>query len=1124
MKRNATIHGVQWLQEEAEDEITGELQANNASSCKRQNQLEVGISRGSMATTSNTVPYVSGRPHSYVQHDNVRNREKITAIIMQTAEKKELCWNFDLLKLLTEYHAMLFPEVNFSEAAMLVDRSAQIYGRKVDYMGDIILHMNHDQKAREQEAAAKANHVDAELEVPNKSTSRKRVGHFNPQSLSDCFADLEFTCNDKKLLQLSALVKPVQPVDVDRRTKVLQMQDFCAELRSNPNRQRRQEILNRLRDDACIAPIMSSHGVARKNQIWDLESGETIGTRYDYQVHLNYIDGRTGSLIAEHDLKRFFQRCDVIDFLQEQQELEHERCSRTGKPAPVDMLAMQERELKLYMPPEYLKNRYRINVNDTSDFDNALIQARVTNYNSDPILSLIDHDARARKTDENGPLELPDAGICSTYSRDMSGKDSSTHYDSGYCNDSVESSEEPSFENVLSSSKAHDISAGVEELTNNVSHDSLEVSNEVESKNPLEAELLALEKSTLSEECSNSKSAFLTSRLSVDEGIGVDRDSPSRSGPSQEEDKFTKLSVIFNRGSVFPLAPMPSSPIKLRLNIFGVPEKMVRKSVRFALPSEYRKLKNAIHKRSKDPEKDICTLVVYNLECALASEHERSTTPDLEDFLGFEDEINELAPTGKSKKTKNSTPSAESSPAKQKRPSSPVAYFTGFDDEDIEVTRTEVAERLKVLPKEPKNLSSPRHAKGGTSSQPVTPTRTLSCDSGISDTVESGGKDTNSDSACSLTAIDEDSDAYDGDAQQEAVVTMGNQQPKKEHTDASNARIQQSMNEAKERFDKVSQWHRKLKPILLESEKRNHFDIHAYGTQIIDTFDRNAPLGVEAITLEKVLHNQPPHSTARFFLSMLMLANTNNVHIYNINQDPLRLSSTAEIELRLLSRKRHHKEMEALGELLPGDATSANCDRATQKRLHRKRKIMLDVQSFQQPEEERRKPTEARTNPSSQLDRIDLDAPVDASYLDNVQRMYVNLNSNESVRKRMAFRRGMRNCAYGLMEEAKNPPTQPKQQVQQSQLTICSQKGVDMNGISQQSAMPTASTSGNSKTRNDVPATPHVFDSEEDVLSVNLLTNHATLVPARDPDTTCAKSVFSLAESGYESMLSGGDI
>ncbi|XP_052898477.1 uncharacterized protein LOC128305181 [Anopheles moucheti] len=1056
-----------------------------------------------------------------VSKGNVVKGEEIAPMLMQVAEKTERCWNFDLQPYLTLYQTTRLGNVNFPEAAMLVSCAAQIWGRKVDYFSDFVLHMNDDQKAREKKSQEEEQSKTGEQgESSNKTPGRKRAGRFNPQSLSDCFGDLEFSCNDKKLLKLESLVQVVPTITVDSRSKIQQMQELCTELRTNPTRQRRQEILNRLRDDASIAPIMSSNGSARKNQIADLESGEAIGTRYDYQIHLNYIDGRTGSLIAEHDLKRFFQWCDVIDFLDEQHETERARCTSQGMPAPSERLWQAERGIKLFMPPEYLNNRYRIKVNDTSDFDNALIQARVTNYSSDPILSLMDHSLRAEQIANETA-----AGYDTTVQA------SGTQDDSDIGNNETIEEEGHAFSSngVLSSTRMDD--SGLEcSVANTTETSVLSQHSQQQTSHESSTESIQLEDSMMKETAHNTKHLTAASRLSVDEGIGVDCESSTPRTTLvnlTEENIIRPKTVMFTQGIVFPRPPDVSRSGKLVQNMFGIPEDLVLKNVPFTLTMEYRKLKtDFVKRRELERANELSYVKLQSLKPTADSKLRPSTPDQEEDFLGFDDEI-DLKPVKmvNARKTKSNPPSSESSPVKQRRTSTPGEQgFEGFDEEEILATRKVVAELVERLPDKLQPASSPSKRTNG--SLHGTPTRTLSCDSGISDTIERTGRQPCAEPMENslLEAIEENAENNDCDialneaAHSEALSDQA--QPSQQHTDACNARIEEKMNEAKERFDKVSQWHRNLKPILMESEKRTHFDIHAYGTEIIDTFDPTVPIGGESITLERVLQNKPPHSTARFFLSVLMLANTNNLEISNRNRDPHRLSATSEIELRLLSRKRHHKELEALGELLPMPSTQ-DCDvgaeRSRENGQNRKRKH-LQQQSEQSEHVVQQHGETSRKDPSSRVGALDeLDGCDDsASFFDNVQEVYAQLNDERSQHKRKAFRRGMRNCAYGLTD------SRVSSQVDGTPPIVAQSVTTDGGNIaSSNNGCQTAPS--DIVQRNDVCPSPIMMDAGEDLLSVDLLTNQATLVPVAINPVTYARSVFSLAESGYESMISLGN-
>ena len=61
-----------------------------------------------------------------------------------------------------------------------------------------------------------------------------------------------------------------------------------------------------------------------------------------------------------------------------------------------------------------------------------------------------------------------------------------------------------------------------------------------------------------------------------------------------------------------------------------------------------------------------------------------------------------------------------------------------------------------------------------------------------------------------------------------------------------------------------------IQPRLQEAETRRDFDIHLYGTRILDKFGAEAPLGSQA-TFAHVIDNEPKFEVARYFLAALQL-------------------------------------------------------------------------------------------------------------------------------------------------------------------------------------------------------------------------------------------------------------
>lgn len=66
---------------------------------------------------------------------------------------------------------------------------------------------------------------------------------------------------------------------------------------------------------------------------------------------------------------------------------------------------------------------------------------------------------------------------------------------------------------------------------------------------------------------------------------------------------------------------------------------------------------------------------------------------------------------------------------------------------------------------------------------------------------------------------------------------------------------------------RVHQWHDNLRPILEEEEKRTEFDIHEYGTRLLNCFES---IG-EQKTFKELIGGLPQEEVSRYFLSILMM-------------------------------------------------------------------------------------------------------------------------------------------------------------------------------------------------------------------------------------------------------------
>lgn len=102
----------------------------------------------------------------------------------------------------------------------------------------------------------------------------------------------------------------------------------------------------------------------------------------------------------------------------------------------------------------------------------------------------------------------------------------------------------------------------------------------------------------------------------------------------------------------------------------------------------------------------------------------------------------------------------------------------------------------------------------------------------------------------------------------------------------------------------VGTWHAKVEEAIADSEKNSIFDVHAYGSKVIEKF---GGLG-ETKSFTDIVVGQSRKEISRYLLSSLMLANTYNVELSKT--DPNELSKDC-LMLKLISTVRHHEELDA---------------------------------------------------------------------------------------------------------------------------------------------------------------------------------------------------------------------
>ncbi|XP_074659993.1 condensin-2 complex subunit H2-like [Tubulanus polymorphus] len=114
----------------------------------------------------------------------------------------------------------------------------------------------------------------------------------------------------------------------------------------------------------------------------------------------------------------------------------------------------------------------------------------------------------------------------------------------------------------------------------------------------------------------------------------------------------------------------------------------------------------------------------------------------------------------------------------------------------------------------------------------------------------------------------------------------------------------QKFAELTELSKRVGEWEDKVVPKLEEEETRPAFDIHSYGSAVLESF----PTKSRSVSFNDIAKTQTPHEVCRLFAATLQLANNYNLQISTDENSSE--SGMDSVSLKLLSLKRHHEELE----------------------------------------------------------------------------------------------------------------------------------------------------------------------------------------------------------------------
>lgn len=114
--------------------------------------------------------------------------------------------------------------------------------------------------------------------------------------------------------------------------------------------------------------------------------------------------------------------------------------------------------------------------------------------------------------------------------------------------------------------------------------------------------------------------------------------------------------------------------------------------------------------------------------------------------------------------------------------------------------------------------------------------------------------------------------------------------------------ILRKLREDQESQKRIKEWKTFISNKLNQLEQHSDFDIHAYGTKIIDSFEAQ-----EDKKFRDIVGGKTPGEVSRYFLATLQLANTYNVEILQPSEGKL---ASDTLKLKLLSKERYHESLE----------------------------------------------------------------------------------------------------------------------------------------------------------------------------------------------------------------------
>ncbi|XP_031626866.1 protein PFC0760c [Contarinia nasturtii] len=946
-------------------------------------------------------------------------RSQIMQKFASVAEHPEQCYDFDLQRNLTTFFESQQNDVNFSEAAFLIFDAARIYGRKVDYVEQILLDFNQRSAMNVSKAMAENEN---EKNGENAEKSGKKDKKAEEQREKREREKERALKRAKRMIKVTSKVefkpKPFEIASSDQISLNLHEQRSELECEEEFDQLRMKNVFPRIN---VLQSNLQSNNTFYDNLGIEENDCENLDSLRDFRIFMDTID------------EPIFTRPMNGNVVDPKYEQEYKR----------SMERANQKHSNIYLSADYIKENYGITLKDNSDYLNMLkyneeverlnlrkltieqlSKLKVGTYLNNILHGnkqdgkIAEHDSGIDVDDDmdceppvgpefdgentNGFDELStlrdDQNILMT---DLSTNDTSKEDDSVLdisaipCDDitmtdmtsqslnttnditteqSINSTNEPVSDQSLNTtidpaSDQSTINATADQSLNTTNDSGLEKSADVANQS---AETLKEH-----ERCNSL-------RQSLDDGIGASEcnspcnldsfegfNSTDLNGCS-EIDQLNGILNTVNETTLNLDQTLEKSKVPvLDTNIFKLPENLLRRNKIFMLTDEF-ELWMAARKRKYGvlkPEPPSCGKLIKLSNGVLIRCDPDS---DTEEFLGFDEQNNFRTAPGivvvesNPAAIANRSCSSDSGISPEKTPNAGDDQSQSNLNGTDEVNDSGVAELSSLIDASQnvctdsiQNDSAENAVNETTENVESTLQET---DVSLSDTnVNANSTKLFNETASIVTGIDsgfaELESQLDSTAGLDDVdgleVNANPEQPKDataneeqciehepliddavecddNHNDESNDDQQNDNVRSEEGFsdmvERVSKWHEMLRPVLANCEKRNNFDIHALGTDIIDMFQPEEDDQPREISFTDVMKERDQTYTARYFLSLLLLTNTKNVHlnIMHPEQNGTVVCSKDDMRIKLLSRTRHLDEVNKIDQRLNEAPSRAN--------------------------------------------------------------------------------------------------------------------------------------------------------------------------------------------------------